>query len=93
MGKRPIVILCKTARAPPDLPAALTPLEGRAALTEAAAALCAALGGLHSANTLRNIRVVEHGRCHRARSSAALAATATAAHAGPPPPPPPPPGK
>ena len=50
MSKRPTVILCKTVRTPPDLPAALTSLEGRAALTEAAAALCAALGGLHSAN-------------------------------------------
>ena len=72
MSKRPTVILCKTARTPPDLPAALTSLEGRAALTEAAAALCAAP---------RDMRVVEQGRCRRACSSAALAATATAAHA------------
>ena len=53
MGKRPTVIL-STARAPSDLPAALTSLEGCAALTEVAAALCAALGGLHSANAHYN---------------------------------------
>ena len=54
MGKRPTAVLRKTARALPDLPAALTSREGRAALTEAAAARCAALGGLHSANAHYN---------------------------------------
>ena len=84
MGKRPTVIL-STARAPSDLPAALTSLEDRAALTEAAAALCAALGGLHSANA----HYTRHARCRarplppgafvgRARSHRH---TATAAHA------------